>query len=129
MAWACCRPARASRATNDVPISGWKLTLSGDTGGPDSESGVAAAILYCRWTRAVSRETSSGALFEVVWKCIDPLPCGIVGNVYYKSSWEWRKRRTLTTYLESTTTRLLIMGADSEFLDEYECLKGPRPGP
>jgi hypothetical protein len=74
----------------------------------------------------VSKTRSSGALIEIEWKCTYLMPCGHEGT-YYKSTWEWRRRWSTFTDFESTTTRVLIMGTDSDFYDEWFCIKYLRP--
>lgn len=107
-------------STNSVPITGWTFSSAGETGGPDSDSGIPAAQLNCIWKRIVSKTRSSVALVEVEWKCTYLMPCGHQAT-YYKSTWEWHRQYSTFNDFETTTTRVLIMGSDSDFLDEFYC--------
>jgi RHS repeat-associated protein len=113
-------------STNSVPDTGWTFASAGETGGPDAESGVPAAQLYCIWTRTVTKTRNSVAVVSVEWKCTYQMPCGLQGT-YYKTTWEVRHNVSTSTSLESTTSRVLIMGTDSDFYDEFFCRRYLRP--
>ena len=117
-------------STTAVPITGWTLPPNGagETGGPDEDSGVAAATLYCVWTRMVSETQQSGALFEVYWVCVEKLPCGFINKIH-KFAFQWHTRSSMSMDFETTTTRFFVMGVDSDFWDWYQCQKGPHPQP
>ena len=85
-----------------------------------------AAILNCAWKRMVSKMETSIALIEVELKCTYQMPCGLQGN-YYKPTWEWRHRYSTFNAYETTTTRILILGTDSDYYDEQFCEKNLRP--
>ena len=107
-------------STSKTPITGWTLTWSGETGGPDTESGVPAATLNCRWTRLVSTVQKSLALSQVWWVCEEPLPCGKTYQIH-KWAIQSRTRISMSTDFDTTTTRILTMGSDSDFLDDFYC--------
>lgn len=109
-----------------VPITGWTLTWSGETGGPDSDSAAPAAILNCRWTRVVSKTFRDIALFSLDVECTDMLPCGQTVK-WYTTDTVWRRRWTTSTDIDATTTHLLFMGTDSDTVDDLYCWDKGRP--
>jgi RHS repeat-associated protein len=110
---------------NSVPITGWTLTWSGETGGPD-ESGIPFAILNCRWTRLVSKTVGQIAEFSRHVECTDVLPCGVTVK-WWTLEAEWRRRQKTYQDIETTTTHHIVWGMDSDTLDDLYCLKWYQP--
>jgi RHS repeat-associated protein len=108
--------------TETTPLTGWSLTWSGETGGPDTEARIPFAILNCKWQRIISRTTWSGALFELTWNCTDTSPCGVTRR-RIRYDFDWRHQISVTTQIDTDVQSFPIMATDSDTLDEYYCLQ------
>lgn len=99
----------------------WILVNAFETGGPDDESMMPAAILDCQWQTMITTTWTRGALFELTWQCTDPAPCGVTGG-RIKYDHEWRTQQWTTSKQDNQMKSYFpIMGADSEAYDWFYC--------